>query len=49
MPKRELKVASSQILSLFQDNYLEMVARKVFINVPCYFTMLYSMFSPFFT
>ncbi|KAF9619274.1 hypothetical protein IFM89_006461 [Coptis chinensis] len=49
MPKRELKVASSQILSLFQDNYPEMVARKVFINVPWYFTMLYSMFSPFLT
>ncbi|KAF9599280.1 hypothetical protein IFM89_036578 [Coptis chinensis] len=49
MPKRELKVASTQILSLFQDNYPEMVARKIFINVPWYFTMLYSMFSPFLT
>ncbi|KAF9617027.1 hypothetical protein IFM89_033097 [Coptis chinensis] len=49
MPKRELKVASSQILSLFQDNYLEMVVRKVFVNGPWYFTMLYSMFSPFLT
>ena len=29
MPKRELRVASNQILSLFQDNYPEMVARKV--------------------
>lgn len=29
MPKRELRVASAQILSLFQDNYPEMVARKV--------------------
>ncbi|XP_044473097.1 patellin-6-like [Mangifera indica] len=49
MPKRELRVASNQILSLFQDNYPEMVARKIFINVPWYFTMLYSMFSPFLT
>ncbi|KAF8397188.1 hypothetical protein HHK36_016095 [Tetracentron sinense] len=49
MPKGELKVASNQILSLFQDNYPEMVARKVFINVPWYFSMLYSMFSPFLT
>ncbi|XP_077214222.1 patellin-6-like [Tasmannia lanceolata] len=49
MPKRELRVASNQILSLFQDNYPEMVARKVFINVPWYFSMLYSMFSPFLT
>ncbi|PIA37458.1 hypothetical protein AQUCO_03000201v1 [Aquilegia coerulea] len=49
MPKRELRVASNQILSVFQDNYPEMVARKVFINVPWYFSMLYSMFSPFLT
>ena len=33
MPKRELRVASNHILSLFQDNYPEMVARKV-INFP---------------
>ncbi|KAK3406802.1 hypothetical protein EUGRSUZ_K02943 [Eucalyptus grandis] len=49
MPKRELRVASTQILSLFQDNYPEMVARKIFINVPWYFSMLYSVFSPFLT
>lgn len=29
MPKRELRITSNQILSLFQDNYPEMVARKV--------------------
>ncbi|KAJ9548866.1 hypothetical protein OSB04_021409 [Centaurea solstitialis] len=29
MPKRELRVASNHILSLFQDNYPEMVACKV--------------------
>jgi CRAL/TRIO domain/CRAL/TRIO, N-terminal domain len=29
MPKRELRSASKQILTLFQDNYPEMVARKV--------------------
>ncbi|CAL5210747.1 unnamed protein product [Lathyrus oleraceus] len=49
MPKRELRVASNHIMSLFQDNYPEMVARKIFINVPWYFSMLYSMFSPFLT
>nr|GLL36834.1 patellin-6 [Ipomoea trifida] len=49
MPKRELRVASNHILSLFQDNYPEMVARKIFINVPWYFSVLYSMFSPFLT
>ncbi|OAY85731.1 patellin-6 [Ananas comosus] len=49
MPKRELRGASSRILALFQDNYPELVARKVFINVPWYFSMLYSMMSPFLT
>ncbi|KAK1351558.1 Phosphatidylinositol transfer protein SEC14 [Heracleum sosnowskyi] len=49
MPKRELRVTSNHILSLFQDNYPEMVARKIFINVPWYFSMLYSVFSPFLT
>ncbi|CAO2820183.1 unnamed protein product [Amaranthus hypochondriacus] len=49
MPKRELRVASNQILSLFQDNYPEMVARKIFINVPWYFSLVYSIFSPFLT
>lgn len=29
MPKRELRVASNHVLSLFQDNYPELVARKV--------------------
>ncbi|KAL6503282.1 Patellin-6 [Orobanche hederae] len=49
IPKRELRLASNQILSLFQDNYPEMVAKKIFINVPWYFSLLYSMFSPFLT
>ncbi|KAL5202057.1 hypothetical protein ABZP36_013009 [Zizania latifolia] len=49
MPKRELRAASNQILSLFQDNYPEMVARKVFINVPWYFSVLFAMISPFLT
>jgi hypothetical protein len=49
MPKRELRVASNQILSLFQDNYPELVATKIFINVPWYFSVIYSMFSPFLT
>ncbi|KAK4478416.1 hypothetical protein RD792_013886 [Penstemon davidsonii] len=49
MPKRELRVASNHILSLFQDNYPEMVAKKIFVNVPWYFSLLYSIFSPFLT
>lgn len=42
MPKRELRVASNQILSLFQDNYPEMVARKVII---IHFLIFFSLFS----
>ncbi|KAL0928898.1 hypothetical protein M5K25_000828 [Dendrobium thyrsiflorum] len=49
IPKRELRVVSNQILSLFQDNYPEMVASKVFVNVPWHFSMIYSMISPFLT
>ncbi|KAL4572428.1 hypothetical protein LXL04_019205 [Taraxacum kok-saghyz] len=49
MPKRELREASNHILSLFQDNYPEMVACKIFINVPWYFSMLFAIFSPFLT
>ncbi|KAL3617440.1 Patellin-6 [Castilleja foliolosa] len=49
MPKSELREASKHILSLFQDNYPEMVATKIFINVPWYFSLMYSMFSPFLT
>uniref|UniRef100_A0A7N0T3L4 Patellin-6 n=1 Tax=Kalanchoe fedtschenkoi TaxID=63787 RepID=A0A7N0T3L4_KALFE len=47
MPKK--RQLSNRILSLFQDNYPELVARKIFINVPWYFSLLYSMFSPFLT
>ncbi|KAM1813107.1 hypothetical protein ACFX11_026957 [Malus domestica] len=32
MPKRELRFASNQILSLFQDDYPEMVARKLIFD-----------------
>ncbi|CAD5181518.1 unnamed protein product [Musa acuminata subsp. malaccensis] len=49
MPKRQLRAASNHILSLFQDNYPEMVTRKVFVNVPWYFTVMYSMIGPFLT
>ncbi|KAF9600303.1 hypothetical protein IFM89_005889 [Coptis chinensis] len=36
MPKRELRVASNQIISLFQDNYPELVARKDGVPKPAY-------------
>ena len=40
MPKRELRVASNQILSLFQDNYPEMVATKVNLWFLCVFFLV---------
>ncbi|XP_078435986.1 patellin-6-like [Wolffia australiana] len=49
MPNRELRAVSARVLSLFQDNYPELVARKVFINVPWYFSLIYAVFSPFLT
>jgi hypothetical protein len=45
MPKRELRVASNQILSLFQDNYPEMVARKVINDT--LFLIVYNFFFMF--
>ncbi|KAI3760058.1 hypothetical protein L1987_50447 [Smallanthus sonchifolius] len=42
MPKRELRVASNHILSLFQDDYLEMVARKTEVVSNCFKGLLNS-------
>ncbi|KAJ7296847.1 hypothetical protein O6H91_Y096700 [Diphasiastrum complanatum] len=47
--KKELRVATSQALTLLQDNYPELVVKNILINVPWYFTALYSMISPFLT
>lgn len=47
--KKELKAAMNQAVNLLQDNYPEMVAKKVFINVPWYFSALYSFVAPFLT
>ncbi|CAI8612870.1 unnamed protein product [Vicia faba] len=49
MPRKELRTVSNEILTLFQDNYPEMVAHKIFINVPWYFSMLYAIYCPFLT
>ncbi|CAK8542033.1 unnamed protein product [Lathyrus sativus] len=49
MPRKELRTVSNEILTLFQDNYPEMVAHKIFINVPWYFSILYSIYCPFLT
>ncbi|BFI32473.1 phosphatidylinositol transfer protein SFH5 [Marchantia polymorpha subsp. ruderalis] len=45
--KKDLKKVANQAVVLLQDNYPELVAKKVFINVPWYFSALYSIVSPF--
>eukprot|EP00249_Psilotum_nudum_P025559 c30178_g1_i1 orf=309-1859(+) len=47
--RKELKTASKQAVTLLQDNYPELVVKKVFINVPWYFSAVYLMFSRFLT
>ncbi|KAG6552749.1 hypothetical protein Mapa_005697 [Marchantia paleacea] len=45
--KKDLKSAANQATDVLQDNYPEMVARKIFVNAPWYFSALYSVVSPF--
>ncbi|XP_057468638.1 patellin-3-like [Actinidia eriantha] len=47
--KRELRIATRQALQLLQDNYPEVVAKQVFINVPWWYLAFYTMISPFLT
>ncbi|XP_057490599.1 patellin-3-like [Actinidia eriantha] len=47
--KRELRIATRQALHLLQDNYPELVAKQVFINVPWWYLAFYTMISPFLT
>ncbi|EOY17353.1 Sec14p-like phosphatidylinositol transfer family protein isoform 9, partial [Theobroma cacao] len=47
--KRELRLATKQALQLLQDNYPEFVAKQVFINVPWWYLVFYTMISPFMT
>ncbi|GFY82484.1 SEC14 cytosolic factor family protein [Actinidia rufa] len=48
MPKRELRVASNHILSLC-FRIITLKWSPIFINAPWYFSVLYSVFSPFLT
>ncbi|KAJ7551408.1 hypothetical protein O6H91_06G014000 [Diphasiastrum complanatum] len=45
--KKELRLFINQALNLLQDNYPELVVKNVLINVPWYFSALYSIISPF--
>jgi hypothetical protein len=42
-----MKEASSKVISLFQDNYPEMLSTKLFLNVPWFMEMLFSVMAAF--
>ena len=45
----KLRVATKQTLAMLQDNYPEMVAKNIFINVPFWYYALNALLSPFLT
>ncbi|KAJ9163254.1 hypothetical protein P3X46_022943 [Hevea brasiliensis] len=47
--KKDLRVAMKQAVGLLQDNYPELVARNIFINVPFWYYALNALLSPFLT
>ncbi|TVU08520.1 hypothetical protein EJB05_41925 [Eragrostis curvula] len=47
--KKDLRVAVKQVLDLFQDNYPELVARNILINVPFWYYAFSTLFYPFMT
>ncbi|TKY72419.1 Patellin-4 protein [Spatholobus suberectus] len=47
--KKELRVATKQTVAILQDNYPEMVAKNIFINVPFWYYALNALLSPFLT
>ncbi|KAL6873782.1 hypothetical protein ACP4OV_013864 [Aristida adscensionis] len=47
--KKDLRVALKQVLDLFQDNYPELVARNILINVPFWYYAFSTLFYPFMT
>lgn len=47
--KKDLRVAMKQVLDLFQDNYPELVARNILINVPFSYYAFSAVFFPFLT
>ncbi|GBG79247.1 hypothetical protein CBR_g29298 [Chara braunii] len=46
---KEQRIATKRTLHLLQDHYPELVRRKIFINVPWYFSVVYNMINPFLT
>uniref|UniRef100_A0A0D9WT52 CRAL-TRIO domain-containing protein n=1 Tax=Leersia perrieri TaxID=77586 RepID=A0A0D9WT52_9ORYZ len=47
--KKDLRVAMKQVLDVFQDNYPELVARNILINVPFWYYAFSTLFYPFMT
>ncbi|RYQ79222.1 hypothetical protein Ahy_Scaffold6g107929 isoform A [Arachis hypogaea] len=47
--KKELRIAVKQVVSLLQDNYPELVAKHIFINVPFWYYAVSALLSPFLT
>ncbi|XP_050369774.1 LOW QUALITY PROTEIN: patellin-4 [Argentina anserina] len=47
--KKELRVATKQAVGLLQDNYPELVAKNIVINVPFWYYALNALLSPFLT
>ncbi|GMH31043.1 hypothetical protein Nepgr_032886 [Nepenthes gracilis] len=47
--KKELRNATFKAIALLQDNYPELVAKNVFVNVPFWYYAFYSLVSPFLT
>ncbi|XP_027338260.1 patellin-4 [Abrus precatorius] len=47
--KKELRIATKQTVAMLQDNYPEMVAKNIFINVPFWYYALNALLSPFLT
>ncbi|KAJ1260338.1 hypothetical protein BS78_10G224700 [Paspalum vaginatum] len=47
--KKDLRVAVKQVLDLLQDNYPELVARNILINVPFWYYAFSTLFYPFLT
>ncbi|CAN1226469.1 PATL4 [Linum grandiflorum] len=47
--KKELRTAMKQAVGILQDNYPELVARNIFINVPFWYYAMNALLSPFLT
>ncbi|KAL6998061.1 Patellin-4 [Sarracenia purpurea var. burkii] len=47
--RKELRMATKQAVGILQDNYPELVARNIFINVPFWYYAFNALLSPFLT